>query len=56
MPREFRNDDGPAEPEPQGFAAKAQQRIRNAVRAGRQASREAQAEQERKFQDLTGKK
>lgn len=56
VPAEFRNDDAPAEPEPQGFAAKAQQRIRQAVRLGRQASREAQAEQERKFQDLTGKK
>jgi hypothetical protein len=56
VPAEFRNDDAAAEPEPQGFAAKAQQRIRNAVHAGRQASREAQAEQERRFQDLTGKK
>lgn len=56
VPAEFRNDDAPVEPEPQGFAAKAQQRIRQAVRLGRQASREAQAEQERKFQDLTGKK
>ncbi len=56
VPAEFRNDDAPAEPEPQGFAARAQQRIRQAVRLGRQASREAQAEQERKFQDLTGKK
>lgn len=55
VPPEFRND-VPAEPEPQGFAAKAQQRVRQALRAGRQASREAQAEQERKFQDLTGKK
>jgi hypothetical protein len=56
VPPEFRNDDAPAEPEPQGFVAKAQQRFRQAVRAGRQASREAQAEQERKFQDLTGHK
>jgi hypothetical protein len=55
VPPEFRNDDAPAEPEPQGLAAKAQQRIRSAVRAGRQASREAQSEQERKFQDLTTK-
>lgn len=56
VPPEFRSDDVPAESEPQGFAAKAQQRIRQAVHAGRQASRETQAEQERKFQDLTGKK
>ena len=48
--------DAPAEPEPQGFAASARRRIRSAVTAGRQASREAQVEQERKFQDLTGKK
>jgi hypothetical protein len=56
VPPEFRSDDVAAEPGPQGFAAKARQRIRHAVRAGRQASREVQAEQERKFQDLTGKK
>ena len=56
VPPEFRNEDAPAEPAPLGFAAKARQRISHAVRAGRQASREAQAEQERKFQDLTGKK
>jgi hypothetical protein len=56
VPPEFRNEDAPAEPEPLGFAAMARQRVRNAVRAGRQASRETQAEQERKFQDLTGKK
>ena len=56
VPPEFRHEDAPAEPAPMGFAAKAQHRIRQAVRAGRQASREAQAEQERKFQDLTGNK
>ena len=56
VPPEFRNDGAPAEPARQGLAAKAQQRVRQAVRLGRQASREAQAEQERKFQDLTGKK
>jgi hypothetical protein len=59
VPPEFRNtdDEAPAESEPpQGFAAKAQHRLRTAIHAGRQASREAQSEQERKFQDLTGKK
>ncbi len=56
VPAQFRNDAAPADPEPQGFVANARQRIRHAVRAGRQASREAQAEQEQKFQDLTGKK
>ena len=56
VPQEFRKDDAPVEPEPQGFVAKAQQRIGQAVRAGRQASREAQAEQDQKFKDLTGKK
>ena len=55
VPPEFRTGDVPAE-EPQSFVAQARQRIRQAVRSGRQASREAQAEQERKFQDLTGKK
>lgn len=54
IPDEFRNPEAvPAVAEPQGFAAKAQQRIRQAVRAGKQASREAQAEQEKRFQDLT---
>ena len=56
IPVEFLNDDAQPAPVPQGFAAVAQSRIRNAVRAGRQASRDAQAEQDRKFQDLTGKK
>ncbi len=56
IPAEFRNDDAQPEPAPQGFVANAKHRIRHAVRAGRQASRDAQSEQERKFQDLTGKK
>ncbi len=58
IPPEFRNtdDDAATEPEPLGFAAKAQHRISNAIHAGRQASREAQSEQERRFEDLTGKK
>lgn len=56
IPVEFLNDEAQPAPAPQGFAAVAQSRIRSAVRAGRQASREAQAEQDRKFQDLTGKK
>ncbi len=58
IPLEFRNteEDAAAEPEPLGFAAKAQHRVRNAIHAGRQASRDAQSEQERRFEDLTGKK
>ncbi len=56
VPAEFRNDDAPARPAAVSFAAGARQRISRAVRAGRQASREAQAEQERKFRDLTGNK
>ena len=55
VPAEFLND-APVDPTPQpaGFAAKAQARIRDAVRAGRQASRETQDEQQKKFEDLTG--
>ena len=51
MPDEFRNPElePAAAVPPQGIAA----RLRHAVRAGRQASREAQSEQERRFQDLT---
>ena len=55
VPQEFLND-APVEaaPPPQGFAAKARARVRDAVRAGKQASRETQAEQQKKFEDLTG--
>lgn len=53
VPQEFLNEDAVPVAEPQGFVAKARRRIGHAVRAGRQASREAQREQEAKFQDLT---
>jgi hypothetical protein len=55
VPEEFLND-APVEPEPapQGFVAKAQARVRDAVRAGKQASRDTQREQQKKFEDLTG--
>ena len=41
------------EPEPQGFADKLRHRIRHAVRSGKQASHEAQLEQERRYEELT---
>jgi hypothetical protein len=41
------------QPAPQGFAARAKSRLREAVRAGRSASREAQQEQREKFERLT---
>jgi hypothetical protein len=55
VPEEFLND-APVEPAPvpQGFVAKAQARVRDAVRAGKQASRDTQREQQKKFEDLTG--
>ncbi len=55
VPPEFLNEDAMPQPAPapQGLAAKAQARIREAIRAGRKASREAQHEQEQKFQDMT---
>ena len=50
VPDEYRNrEPEPVAAAPQGIAG----RLRNAVRAGRQASREAQTEQERRFEDLT---
>jgi hypothetical protein len=61
VPQEFLND-APVEAEarqaaaPQGFVAKAQARVRDAVRAGKQASRETQTEQQKKFEDLTGQR
>ena len=54
VPPEFRNDEAAAAVvQPQGFIAQAQQRVRDAVRAGRKASREAQKEQEQRFQGMT---
>ncbi len=54
IPAEFRADDAPA-PEPQGFVGKMRGRAREAVSAGRKASREAQDEQLRKFEEMTGR-
>jgi hypothetical protein len=51
VPPEFANEPQPA---PQGFVGRAQSRIRDAVRAGRSASREAQREQREKFERMTG--
>ena len=53
IPAEFRADDA-TDPEPvapQGFVG----RVKNAVRAGKQASRDAQAEQQRKFEQMSGR-
>ena len=38
---------------PEGFAGKLRYRIRRAIRSGKQASREAQLEQERRYEELT---
>ena len=47
VPDEFRADGVPAAVEPQGIGG----RLKHAIRAGRQASREAQHEQQQKFED-----
>ena len=52
VPSEFRNDEIAPVAEPQGFVEKARARIRDAVRAGRNASRDAQEEQQRKYEDM----
>ncbi len=41
------------EPEPEGFVPKMRQRLRHALREGQQASREAQLEQQQRYEDLT---
>jgi hypothetical protein len=51
VPEEYRARE--AEPEPQGFMDRARTRIRHAVRAGQDASREAQVEQQQRYEDLT---
>ncbi len=53
VPPEYRAPGGEPEPEPQGFVAKARQRLTHAVHAGQQASREAQVEQQQRYEDLT---
>ncbi|MHB8375450.1 MAG: hypothetical protein ACYDEB_00630 [Dehalococcoidia bacterium] len=53
VPPEYRVPGAEPEPEPQGFVAKARRRLTGAVRAGRQASREAQVEQQQRYEDLT---
>lgn len=57
IPAQFRADDAPeAEPvAPQGFVARMKNRAQSAVRAGKQASRDAQAEQQRKFEQMSGR-
>lgn len=53
VPAEFLNAEAMPAAEPQGFVAKMRARAREAVHAGRKASREVQAEQQRKFEDMT---
>jgi hypothetical protein len=53
VPPEFLNEEAAAVAPPQGFVAQARQRIHDAVHAGRKASREAQEEQEQRFQGMT---
>jgi len=54
VPEQYRNPElEPVVEAPQDFVTTARQRIGQALRAGKQASREAQKEQERCFQDLT---
>ena len=52
VPEEFRADGAPAAaPPPQGIAG----RLKQAIRAGKKASREAQAEQQRRFEESTNR-
>jgi hypothetical protein len=52
VPEEFRADGAPAAaPPPQGIAG----RLKQAIRAGKKASREAQAEQQRRFEETTNR-
>ena len=52
VPEEFRVDGVPATaPPPQGLAG----RLKQAIRAGKKASREAQAEQQRRFEESTNR-
>lgn len=53
VPPEYRAPGGEPEPEPQGFVAKARQRLTHAVHAGQHASRETQLEQQQRYEDLT---
>jgi hypothetical protein len=54
VPEQYRNPElEPVAEAPQDFVTSARQRIGQAIRAGKQASREAQQEQERRYQDLT---
>jgi len=51
VPEEYRADE--VEREPEGFVAKARQRMRHAVRAGQRASRDAQLEQQQRYEEMT---
>ena len=55
IPAEYLDPDAVPEPEPQGFVARTRARVTDAVRSGRSASREAQDEQRRKFEEATGR-
>ena len=55
VPDDFRGPEGESASEaPQGFAARAKQRFRSAIRAGQRASRDEQLEQEQRVRELTG--
>ena len=54
VPEEFRNPEmEPVAAEPQSALSGLQARVRQAIRAGRKASREAQQEQEKRFRQMT---
>jgi hypothetical protein len=53
VPEEFRNEEAVPATGSQTFMEKARRRIREAVRSGRSASREAQEEQQRRFEQMT---
>lgn len=53
IPSEYRSDEYAPATEPEGFVAKTRHRIRHAVRAGQQASREAQIEQQQRYEGMT---
>jgi hypothetical protein len=53
VPPEFRNPElEPVEAPPQDFAGKLRHRLRTAIRAGRQASYDAQVAERRKYEDI----
>lgn len=53
VPPEYRAVELAEEPEPQGFVAKVRHRLRRALREGQRASRDAQIEQQQRYEGLT---